>query len=233
MREIFRGNDYRVVFSEPNERRDKFVITFMAWSKETGLDRVPAASKFIEYLGYGFVGIVPRTNCWYQLDEIEQVLAVVREAIPGGYEVVAYSSSMGAYASLNFAEALNVTRGLVVSPQYSLDPKVIDFEKRWYQEARQIEFKRDYIKSRDSDLNFSILLDGRLKVDIRHAELIAQRFHKAKFYSIEGAEHDPFGYLSRKNLLKPLIAEYLSKGTIMRHEQIPMVEMDMRMGESS
>ena len=59
-------------------------------------------------------------------------LEAVRDAVRGYRRVVAYGSSMGAYAALRFGGWAGADCAVALSPQYSIrDPAVMRFEKRW------------------------------------------------------------------------------------------------------
>ncbi|QDL92047.1 hypothetical protein FDP22_09825 [Paroceanicella profunda] len=156
---------------------------------------------------------------------MQDVIDCVRSLVPDGDEKIAYSSSMGAYASFNYAEALGISRGLLVSPQFSVDPKVVPFESRWSRDVARIDFRRDHLRTMTSDVPFSILLDEGGRADAKHARLIRRRVRETRAYSIAGAGHNPLRFLAERGLLKPLVAEYLETGRVMRHEALPLSEI--------
>ena len=47
---------------------------------------------------------------------------------------------MGGYAALRFAGALGAEAAIAISPQYSLDRRVVPFERRWRREAARLRF---------------------------------------------------------------------------------------------
>ena len=55
-------------------------------------------------------------------------------AVTRGYDrVVTYGSSMGGYAAIRLAGLAGATCVLAMSPQYSIDPKVAGFDRRWHE----------------------------------------------------------------------------------------------------
>ena len=118
------------------------------------------------------IHVMPRGNDWYQYATTEAALAAVRQAVAGAARVLAYGSSMGAYAAIRFADRIGATAVLALSPQYSVDPAKAPFEKRWLQEGRTIAF----LPALDGPIRASvrpvIAYDDR-SVDRRHVERIA------------------------------------------------------------
>lgn len=96
---------------------------------------------FLDQHGIDAVHVVGRGNDWYQYDEMPEVLAAIRAAVGGDRRVLTYGSSMGGYAALRFAGALGAAGAIAISPQYSLDPEAVPFERRWRPEARRIRFR--------------------------------------------------------------------------------------------
>lgn len=112
-------------------RTDVAFVTFEAHQLDPDLDRAGFGEKFLRDNGFTTYHFLAKDNFWFQYPEMEEVLAVVRADIAPGTEIVAYSVSMGGYAAIRFAGLLGVSRILTFSPQYSIDPKIVPWEKRW------------------------------------------------------------------------------------------------------
>lgn len=51
---------------------------------------------------------------------------------------------MGAYACLNFSNEIGASQSYCFSPQFSIDPAKVPFEKRWTEDAERISFNQDH-----------------------------------------------------------------------------------------
>lgn len=112
-------------------RTDAVFVTFEAHQTSRDPDRAAFAEKFLTDNGFTAYHFLAADNFWFQYPEMEEVLATVRADIGPGPDIVAYSVSMGGYAAIRFAGLLGVSRILTFSPQYSIDPKIVPWEKRW------------------------------------------------------------------------------------------------------
>ncbi|WP_371345476.1 alpha/beta hydrolase [Ancylobacter sp. IITR112] len=112
-------------------RTDVVFVTFEPHVLDKNPERQAFAEKFLRDNGFPAYHFFAADNFWFQYPEMEEVLARVRADIAPGTEVVAYAVSMGAYAAIRFAGRLGVTRILAFSPQYSIDPKKVPWDRRW------------------------------------------------------------------------------------------------------
>ncbi len=104
---------------------------------------VPALSGFAEAFldrhGIDAIHVVSRRNEWFQHADMHGAVAAIRRAL-AGKPAMTYGSSMGGYAAIRFAGALGATQAIAISPQYSLDPQVVPFERRWRADAGRVRF---------------------------------------------------------------------------------------------
>lgn len=169
---IHDGTHYRVVHRRVGSDR-LTVVHFESWLPHPRRDAPPSAEEFFARRGINFVGIKPARNDWYQQEEIHDAIAAVRAATPG-MRRVGYGGSMGGYAVLNFADALELTSLLAVCPQISIDPAKVPFEHRWDREAAAITFRHDRITAAPPIAHGFLMFDP-LTDDRRHAEAILDR----------------------------------------------------------
>lgn len=112
-------------------RRDVAFVTFEAHNTDPDPERNAFGEKFLHDHGFTAYHVLANDNFWFQYPEMEAAIAAVRADIAPGTELVGYAVSMGAYAAIRFAGLLGAARILAFSPQYSIDPKVIPWDKRW------------------------------------------------------------------------------------------------------
>jgi hypothetical protein len=119
----------------------RHVVTFDHYHDHPGFDRPAFAEDFLQQRGIAATHVLTRDNRWFQYAEIDAILAAVRGTVREGANVLAYGSSMGGYAALRFADAVGAQRVLALSPQYSVDPRVVPEDRRWRSAQRRIRFR--------------------------------------------------------------------------------------------
>ena len=140
---------------------------------------------------------------WYQYEEINHALAAVKEYVSSADRVMAYGSSMGGYAAIRFAEKCGAHIALAISPQYSIDPKKVPFEKRWLSDSRRIRFLRKVDGPIRSNIQTIIVYDP-LSQDKHHVSLIKKEID-ALCLALPFTGHPATTFLSEIGLLKELV----------------------------
>ena len=115
-------------------------ITFSSFTTDPSLARQGFAEEFLLEAGIDAIHVLTRDNLWYQYPEMPAVLRAVAAVARGYARRVTYGSSMGGYAALRFAEALGAQTAIVLSPQFSVDPRQAPFETRWRADVKRIRF---------------------------------------------------------------------------------------------
>ena len=101
------------------------------------------------------------------------MLAAVRGTIADGAVVLAYGSSMGGYAAIRFADRVGAQRVLALSPQYSVDPRVVPQDRRWRSAQRRIRFRPELNGPIGCAAEVTIVYDP-CSLDGHHVERIAR-----------------------------------------------------------
>ena len=187
------------------------VITFDSYTDHRTLDRKGFGEDFFDELGIDAIHVLSRQNDWYQHHELLDAAAAVREIVADRERVLAYGSSMGGYAAIRFGGLFGATLAASFSPQFSIDPLVAPFERRWIGDGARIDFHLErrgiaftpkcfvFYDPRDAD---------RLHVDLFRAgtELID--------VPIPIGGHPCTTILAETHLLRPLILQILRTGEI-------------------
>ena len=113
-------------------------MTFDCYHDDRTLDRLGFGEEYLARHGIAATHLLSRDNDWFQYPELPEALAAMCDAASGAGAVLAYGSSMGAYAAVRFADAVGATAALALSPQYSIDPAKAPFERRWGQDQRRV-----------------------------------------------------------------------------------------------
>jgi hypothetical protein len=178
--ELFRSADL-VVRQVGGFSRDVLVVTFDSYTDPRDphtnyrdLDRWGFGEYFLRDRAVDAVHVIGRDNNWYQYPELPEAVAAIATAARPYRRVISYGSSMGGYAAVRYGGAAGAETALAISPQFSIDPMVVPFERRWDAEARQIDFALERRWTPASVATAYILYDPRT-LDRRHVALFAAR----------------------------------------------------------
>jgi hypothetical protein len=122
---------------------------------------------------------------------------------------LAYGSSMGGYAAVRFADAIGATHVLALSPQYSIDPRRVGADRRWWWDQRRIAFVPEHNGTITCAAEVIVAYDPTLKLDRLHAELI-RRDIRARFLKLDYAGHPVTTVLGELQLLQKMAVAFAS-----------------------
>lgn len=192
----------------------RIVVTFDSYHVPTGLDRPGFGEAFFEQQGVTALHLLSCDNGWFQSVEMAEIMGEIARSCVGADRIMTYGSSMGGYGAIRFARAIGAHAALALSPQYSLDPRLVPFETRWAQEQRQLRFRRDIDGPIARGPDYIVAYDPRLPADRRHAELIAAAT-PTTLLPLPHAGHPVGAFLADTHLLRPLALAALA-GTLDR-----------------
>ena len=141
-RELFRSGDL-LVRQVSGFGAGLCYVTFASYTDDRRLDRPGFGEEHFRARGIDAVHVLSRDNRWYQHAELDQALRAVATAVTGYDRVIAYGSSMGGFAALRYGATCGATVGLALSPQYTVDPAVVPFDRRWAEDVARIAFRQD------------------------------------------------------------------------------------------
>jgi len=171
MTEIYRSSNL-CVRSFPGDDTSRWFVTFDHVGDNGDLDRDGFGSAYFRERGVSCISVVGRGNHWYQYSDMTRALYVIRHVLEGARVRIAYGSSMGGYAAIRFADRIEATACIAISPQYSVDPAKVPFERRWLQEGRRIRWYAELDGPIRSRIVPIVVFDPRGD-DRRHVALIA------------------------------------------------------------
>ncbi len=186
----------------------RHVLTFDCYHDDHTLDRPGFGEDYFARHGIGATHLLSRNNDWFQHPELPDALAAMRGAASGAGSVLAYGSSMGAYAAVRFADAVGATAVLALSPQYSIDAAKTPFERRWGQDRRRIRI----LPAVDGPIQCRaqpVVAYDPSGPDRRHADLIA-RDTPVRRLRLPFAGHPVGGFLQEAGLLHDVVASALN-----------------------
>lgn len=111
---------------------------------------------------------------WHQNDDFFPAMQACRAFLGPKISVTSYGFSMGGYGALLGAETLDAERAVAVSPQFSIDPKAVRFERRYHEQwAKMAGWKFELSKHmRDARTNYIVLYDPLHRQDRKHEALL-------------------------------------------------------------
>lgn len=203
--ELYRS-DTLLVRAVPGEDRTSWIVSFDHFRNQPGFAPEGFGETFLRDQRLSAIHVLCRDNSWYQYPDTLLACAAIRNALVGAERVVAYGSSMGAYAAIRLGSAIGATATLALSPQYSIDPAKVPWEWRWnqYRDAIARSGWREEIDGPIAGEIIPYITFDPTDIDLRHVERIEQdiRIHRIP---LPYTGHPTTGYLGEVDLLRPLL----------------------------
>ena len=206
--EILHRSDNLLVRTVPAGDGSVWAVTFDHYRNEGGLEREGFGEEFLQHHGISAVHFLCRGNDWYQYDDLTAACSAVRRHLRGARRIATYGSSMGAYAALRMADALGATAVLALTPQYSIDPAKVPWERRWLQDGADISWREEI----DGPIRCAVIpyvVFDPVSDDLHHIERIEQDIAIQRI-AIPFGRHPITTYLSDTGLLVPLALSVLN-----------------------
>ncbi len=137
----------------------------------------PSASLQIARAGHAQLAIGSRCNDWFINPDTEALEPVLARVAAAHHTVRALGWSMGGYGAFRFAAALRAQTVVAVSPQVSIAPALVPWDRRYRDEAEGFDDALGDLAPRAlPGLAGLILVDPFLRHDIRHAAMLQALF---------------------------------------------------------
>jgi pimeloyl-ACP methyl ester carboxylesterase len=171
---VFDGALLRARLTRPRDGGRVLYVTFRQRLDEPGSfsDDPPVRQALIR--GMAHLHLQSCWNDWYLNAETPALEAALRSLRAGFTAARAVGYSMGGYAALRLAAALDLTQALVISPQFTLDRHVIPEERRYREAADYDSALGDLTRHGKPDLQGVTVFDPSHPLDPIHARLIAK-----------------------------------------------------------
>ncbi len=171
---LFDGTALRATVFRP--RRRKLFVSFRQRIGDPGQFDAAAPVMGFTRRGFAHLHLQSRDNDWFINPETEALEATLGAFTEGYDEVVAMGFSMGGYGALRFARALHLSRLLAISPQVSIDPALVPFDRRYRAEARGWDTRLGDLGTRGSGVTGFVLVDPFKPLDLGHGRMICEIF---------------------------------------------------------
>jgi hypothetical protein len=187
---IFSGEELRLEYSGPTPHPSlRVVVAFPPYDYPYDGQDGGWGSRSFTKRGIAHVCVFHRAENWHQHGEFLIAMQACRAFFGPRVALTAYGFSMGGYAAMLGARALDADRAVAVSPQFSIDPKMTPFDRRYSDQWNAMgDWKHDIAPQMDDKRAYVVLYDPLHRQDRRQEAL----FPRPALYQrclIHGAGH--------------------------------------------
>jgi pimeloyl-ACP methyl ester carboxylesterase len=202
---IFDGDGLRLTyFSRGN---DKLFVTFDFWQKNRNGFPPSNPSKSLMSMGWDQLMVRTSKNDWFINHDTPAVEGVMDDLSSYYRDVRALGYSMGGYGAFRFARPLRIRSVMAISPQYSIHPKEVPFDKRYRAESVGFDLSQGTLKARGTTAtNGFICVDPFRRYDLRHARVLQRLFPNVELISLGFGGHPASTVLGRAKMGGSIIA---------------------------
>jgi pimeloyl-ACP methyl ester carboxylesterase len=207
---VFDGDHLNAVVFRP--RRKKLFVSFRQRVGHAGVFDEPKPVMGFLRAGFAHLHLQSRVNDWFINSETEALEARLARFLRRYEEVVTMGFSMGGYGALRFARVLRAQTSVVISPQVSIDPALVPFDRRYRKEAKGWDTSLGDLTTRGTELRGAILVDPFKRNDFAHAQMIREIFPRMTLVRLPNGGHPATRALrqgGRFNWLKTELAQGL------------------------
>ena len=178
---IFESDTYAAHYvGPPLSNIEQVCVAFPERTFPEGFEGPGFGERFFVKRGIPYVSVRFRKVFWYQEAGFFDAMHAIRSWLGPNVKVSTYGTSMGGYGAVLATRALKATRCVAMCPQFSIDPKVVPFERRFIENSNEIgSFRYDVSANMDADTHYILLFDPSHPNDRRQARL----FPKQKYWS--------------------------------------------------
>lgn len=181
------------------------VVCFDPFSDDRRLERRAWGEDFLLANSIDAAFIVSSENEWYQFEDLPEALGALLPVAQTYDEVIAYGSSMGGYAAIRYGGMCGAKRAIAISPQFSIDPRVCPWERRWFNHSARISFRWEDANNAGWVERAHIAYDP-LNDDAKHVALLRQRLPIEEI-ALPFSGHPAVGFLAETGLLSRFALE--------------------------
>ena len=203
--EIYRSADL-LVRARVGANSSFCIVTFHSYTDERTLEREGFGEDFLASRGVNAIHVIERDNYWFLLPDIEQALHAAAKVAQRFDHVYSYGSSMGAYAAIRFGGFAGATQAIALSPQFSVDPRVVPFENRWGPDAAKLNYEMEHRLARRGFVASADIFYDPTDQDARHVELLRECLEVREIH-LPQCGHPVTGFLSDVGLLQRAVLE--------------------------
>ncbi len=172
---LFDGSYLRAAVFRPAHPNGCLIVTFGHRKPDrTGFDPPKPSQRFLDE-GWTHLQIQPRFNDWFVNPDTEDISASLAPFVTGFDHIAGIGFSMGGYGALRLSAALNMAQVVAISPQVSIAPHMVPFDRRYREEGRGFDpALGDLATHARCDLQGVVIFDPFRPLDRRHADMIGE-----------------------------------------------------------
>ncbi|MBP0495276.1 tetratricopeptide repeat protein [Pararoseomonas indoligenes] len=209
VRTVFDGGGLRVRVADGNDS-DVAVVTFAPWQRQQNIAGEGFGEAFLAANGIDAIHVTCARNDWYQAEAMAAVIPTINAVLGGtGRRRVGYGSSMGGFAALTFSAALGLDSVIALSPQYSVDRRLVSFETRWADDLDTLCWRYPMAAGPGGRAKWNLLYDP-FSVDARHVDLI-RALRPVTEFRLPFSGHPSGDFLKQTRLLSKMVLTLLRK----------------------
>ena len=161
------------------------------------------AEKFLNDRNVPALHFIAKQNHWWQVPDMADCLRLAKSVVKTASRRVGYGSSMGGYGAIISSRALDLQAVAAFAPQYSIDPAVVPWEKRWREYANQIKSFDEKLESGPDKCDLYVFYDP-IDPDGVHVNLISET-RPLKRIELPGFGHLVMKELNARGCLEPIV----------------------------
>ena len=157
---------------------ERVVVSFPDRIHPLGPNHAGWGEGFLTKRGISGIYIALTDANWFQCPDFFEAMRACRDFLGPDVQITSYGSSMGGYGAILAAKTLKASLCVALSPQFSIDPKVVPFERRYLDYAKVTgPFLHDVTAEVDQSCDYVIAYDPLHGRDRRHVSILSQCFH--------------------------------------------------------
>nr|WP_319249365.1 hypothetical protein [uncultured Celeribacter sp.] len=195
------------------------VVSFPDRVHPLGINQPGWGETFLNKRGISAIYIALTETNWFQCPDFFEAMRACRGFLGPDVPVTAYGSSMGGYGALLAAKTLEASLCIALSPQISIDPEVVPFERRYLAFAKEIgPFLHDVSEQAGPGCHYVIAYDPLHGKDRKHVLRCSKHFQITELPVYCGS-HGVLNLLKRAeaiDCLADLLVEKATPGDLRR-----------------
>jgi hypothetical protein len=185
---IYDGPRLRLEYTGPADPA-RVLVAFPPFDYPFHVDQGGWGTKSFSKRGMAHVCVFHRDEDWHQHAEFFDAMRACRAYFGGAPDLTAYGFSMGGYGALLGAQAMDASRAIAVSPQSSIDPNVVRFERRYHDQwAKMDGWCHDLREHLDDERSYIVMVDPLHGQDKKHEARLPKPAHYSRVL-LHGAGH--------------------------------------------
>ena len=207
---IYDCSDFEVIFRPGNS--NFVLVTFSSLGMFNAAGSLANGKLFwgeslADRFDYTAVGFMAKKRDWFCSPEMAEACRVVVREISGSIPTLLYGSSMGGYAALRWANALQASSVVAFAPQFSIEPDVVRSFDRRYEYAYRPDIHEEMgIREEHVSCPSFLLYDPLCTDDLEHVNLILHHAPATSGVALRHCGHECIRIMSNSSIADQLLS---------------------------